>query len=169
MDVKDGGRRLMATKLIAATVAVSGKPLQAELLAEMTRAGVETLRVKDDVGTNYGTVSVVGGKQRRATVVDEAAFLAWVERTRPDEVVRIVRPATAKAILDAATAAGDEVPVDPVTGEVIPGVEMREGEPYLTVRPTPLAKELMADTLAASGILALPSGTGEVADDGAAA
>lgn len=158
MDIKDAARRVMAAKLVADAVRAHGEPVKAALLDALTGDGVEMVRVKDDSGTNFGTVSVAGNRQKKAKVVDEAVFVAWVKRTRPTEVVEVVRPATQKALLDAATKAGDDVPVDTVTGEVIPGVEMQEGEPYLTLRPTPLAKELMADTLAGSGLLALAVG-----------
>src|SRR5690606_41618909 len=67
-----------------------------------------------------------------ARVVDEIAFAAWVAQRYPSEIVQSVRPAFAKRLLDEAAKLGD--PVDPQTGEVMPGVEAAQGEPHLTVR-----------------------------------
>jgi hypothetical protein len=53
--------------------------------------------------------------------------------------------------------------VDKETGEVIPGMAMRQGDPYLTVRPSSDAKERMKTSLASHGLLMLGW-----AEDGAA-
>lgn len=168
MDMKDAGRRLMAVELVSKTVKGWGDPLRSELLAEMVASGTETLRVRDDEGTNFGAVLVAGARERKARVTDETAFTQWVAQRYPTEVVQVVRDHFAKRLLDAATKAGDPVDVD--TGEVMPGVEMQDREPYLSVRPSQLARELMAETLATSGVLALtaglpgPESVGEVPD-----
>lgn len=159
-DVKATGRKVMAAQLVAGTIGGIGKDAKAELLPALLNLGSERLRVKGDDGTDYGTIVVAGGS-RKAKVADERAFLAYVKATYPTEVVEVVREAFAKSLLDAASGSGDAVAMDPRTGAVIPGVEIREGEPYLTVRPTPVAKELMADTLASSPLLALTAGLPE--------
>ncbi|KAB2344826.1 hypothetical protein [Actinomadura rudentiformis] len=51
-----------------------------------------------------------------AVVVDERAFLEWVRRTRPDEVIESVRESYRRYVLEAAVRAGEEPP----------GVHLRE-------------------------------------------
>lgn len=154
-DMKGAARTAMAAKLIADVVTTEHKPVKAGLLGDMLDADVERVRVTDDDGTNLGAVSVSAGRAK-AKVYDERAFLAWVAERHPGEVVQVVRESFAKRLLDAATIAGD--PVDPATGEVIPGVEVAVGDPYLTVRPAAGAVDRMRETLLATGLLQLPGG-----------
>jgi hypothetical protein len=79
-------------------------------------------------GTKAASLSYVGG-ETRAQVVDEAKLIAWMEANRPGEVVKVIRPDTLKAVLDAATKAGSAV--DPATGEAIPGVGFGKKDPFL--------------------------------------
>lgn len=157
-DVKGAARSAMAAQLLSAVIADEHKPVKVTLLADLLDLGAERIRVTDDDGAELGAVVVAAGKPK-ARVVDERAFLAWVVDRYPAEVVQVVRESFARAVLAAATAAGD--PIDARTGEVIPGVEMSAGEPYLTVRPATHAKERMRGLLLSSGLLQLPAG-GEV-------
>lgn len=151
-------RTTMAAKLIGDVVAAEHKPVKAELCALMVDAGVERVRVTDDAGTNLGAVSLAraGAKARLA---DPAAFTAWVAARYPQHLHQVVREAFVRKVLDDATAA--EAPVDTSTGEVVPGVELVAGEPYVTVRPSPDARERMRETLLSSGLLQLPGGEGQ--------
>lgn len=154
-DMKAAGRTAMAAKLISDMVTAEHKPVKADLLADMLAAGVERVGVTDDAGLKLGAVSLACADVK-AKVADERAFTAWVAARYPDEMVEVVREAFAKKLLDGATAAGE--PIDPATGEVVPGVELAPGEPYLTVRPTADAKARMRETILASGLLQLAAG-----------
>lgn len=153
--MQDAARTTMAAKLISEAVASEHKPVKSGLLAQMLDAGVERIRVTDDDGMNLGSLTVVCG-QAKARVVDERAFAAWVASRYPGELVQRVQPAFTQKLLDAATEVGE--PVDTTTGEVVPGVELAAGEPYLSCRPTPDARARMRDTLLSSGLLSLPAG-----------
>jgi hypothetical protein len=154
-DMKGAARTAMAAQLLSSVITAEHKPVKADLLADMVDAGVERVRVLDDDGLNLGAVTLACGDPR-AKVVDDRAFLAWVVDRYPGEVVQQVRDAFTKKLLDGATAAGE--PVDALTGEVVPGVELVAGDPYLMVRPAAGAKERMRETLLKSGLLQLPSG-----------
>jgi hypothetical protein len=154
-DMKGAARTAMAAKLIADVVTTEHKPVKAGLLTDMVDAGVERVGVADDDGTKLGAVTVACGDPK-ARVTDDLVFLAWVIDRYPSEIVQQVRDAFTKKLLDAATAAG--APVDALTGEVVPGVEMVDGEPYLMVRPVAGAKERMRETLIESGLLQLTAG-----------
>ncbi|MGW5673964.1 hypothetical protein ACWEV4_02535 [Streptomyces sp. NPDC003860] len=107
-----------------------------DLLDKSYRAGGTT---KFDAllpdGTKVGSSSRQGG-ERKAQVVDEEAFRAWVRDTYPTEhlvefvparVLTTVRPGFAGMVLAEVTAAGTARYVDPGTAEVhdVPGVELR--------------------------------------------
>lgn len=154
-EIKDLARVTMAAKLIADAARDQGSPAREELAAVMAFDGLERARVLGDDGTDFGTVVLAAGR-RTAKVTDPAVFLAWVTARYPDEIVQTVRAAFQERLLAAATKAGD--PVDVSTGELIPGVELTQGEPYLTTRPTAEAKDRMRAALSANGLLALVSG-----------
>lgn len=153
-DMKEAARSAMAAQLVSKLVGEHAGRFKADLLALMADTGAERVRVADDDGTDLGAMSVAAGRVS-AKVVDQGAFTAWVADRYPFELVQQVRDAFARKLLDAAAAVG--VPVDTVTGEVIPGVEVSTGEPFLTVRPTAAAKDRMRETLRASGLLSLPA------------
>lgn len=154
-DMRQAARSAMAAQLISKLVGEHAGTYKTDLLALMADSGAERVRVTDDDDTDLGSVSVSSGRTL-AKVTDVQAFTAWVADRYPYEMVQQVREAFAKKLLDAASAAGE--PVDTVTGEVMPGVEVSVGDSYLTVRPSADAKSRMRETLRASGLLALPTG-----------
>jgi hypothetical protein len=160
-DIQATGRAAMAAKLVTDEIKNEGATAKSDLLKQMLDLGVERIRVTGDDKTDLGTVSLAS-PDAKAKVTDPDAFAKWVQRQYPTEVETrvVVRPAFEAKLLAAATEAGD--PVDISTGEVIPGVEIVPGEPYLSVRPTAAGRERMRETLRASGLLALTSG--EVAE-----
>lgn len=113
-------------------------------------------------GHKLAAVSMAAGSTR-CRVVDEDKLAAWVEQNYPTEVeytVR-VRPVFLKQLQDAAKKAG--APVDPTTGEEIPGLEVTTGEPHPTVRPVDGARDILADAwqrgeLTLGEVLQLPGG-----------
>lgn len=72
-------------------------------------------------------------------VTDTAAFLAWVQKRYPTEVYEIrearVRAAWQSKLLAAVLKRG--AVGDPVTDEVIPGIEIRDGGAFRSVTLTP--------------------------------
>jgi hypothetical protein len=145
----------MAAKLITGVVDDEHKPAKADLLALMVGQGVERVRVTDDDGVDLGTVSLSrsGGT---AAIVDSEAFAAWVAARYPGELMQVVRPAFEKKVLAGAVGVG--APIDVATGEVVPGVSLFAGKPYVTVRPSSDAVSRMRSTLLVSGLLRLPTG-----------
>ena len=154
MGMQEAARTTMAAKLIADVVAAEHKPVKADLLALMVDAGVERVRVTDATGANLGAVSLARS-DAKAKLTDPAAFTAWVAARYPGELMQVVREAFIRKVLDGATAA--DAPIDVATGEVVPGVELVPGDPYVTVRPAAGARERMRETLLSSGLLQLPA------------
>jgi hypothetical protein len=76
-------------------------------------------------------------------VTDMAALTDWVRQRHPTEIVESVRESYLKRIKDDAKHYGG--PVDPATGEVIPGMEVTSGDPYVVVSLGDGADGLIAD------------------------
>lgn len=115
--------------------------LAVDLKNSSTEEGGVRSRTKDwtalsDDGQEMGVVQLIPGRVT-ATVTDEAEFLAWVMEEHPRETVRTVREAFKNAILKRVKE----------TGEVIPGVEMRQGSDFVRVEPAKAAVEIIRTQL----------------------
>jgi hypothetical protein len=142
--------RAAVVKFLADRVAEANKDAKADVLDQLD-AGDRKGAVLPD-GGDVGTVSVTKGR-KTISVTDEAAFLAWVREHSPHniEVTERVRPAYTKSVTDGGQARYGMV-VDPNSGEIIPGLALREGDPYVTVRQSDEQAEVLAAALEA-GVL----------------
>lgn len=120
-------------------------------LAQAMDVGDRKTAVLDD-GTNVGAISYANGS-RQVRVVDEHAFTEWVLANYPDEIVPQVRASFRDSLFGRVRDAG--APVDPATGEVIPGVEAGRGDPYITVKPNPDHVSALVDAIRQGQTLAL--------------
>jgi hypothetical protein len=84
----------------------------------------------------------------RVVVTDEKAFTAWVKEKHPTEIVEKVNEAYVKSLKQI-----DGVLVD-AAGEIAPGIEVKVGDPSLSVRAEKGALELV-DKLIAEGRVSL--------------
>lgn len=153
-NIRNLARVAMATKVLADAAKEEGNAAREALALAMAEAGAERVRVADDTGIDYGAVVLVPGR-KTCHIVDEVAFLGWVASRYPHEIVSMVRPLFRDRLMATAARLGD--PVDPETGEVIPGVEFRAGDPYLAAKPSADAKDRMKTALANNGLLMLGS------------
>lgn len=78
----------------------------------------------------------------RAKVVNDDAFTAWVAKNYPDELVQSVRSSYVNKVLSDAKRYGQAV--DTSTGELIPGVDVTVGNPYVSVKLAEDAGEIIA-------------------------
>jgi hypothetical protein len=104
-------------------------------------------------GTKVATVSLAGGDGCSASVTDAAAFTAWVLAAHPGETETVVRDGYRRKVLDAAKKAGRAV--DPVTGEVIPGIGITDSKSYVSVRFAAGRADAVADAWAAGELAAI--------------
>lgn len=112
-------------------------------------------------GTRVGTV----GRSKviqTAVVTDMAAFTAWVKANRPDEIIQpdpFVRASYLEHVKEAAKRYGQAV--DEATGEIIPGIELRDGTAMYRVTVTDEGRETILariKELIGAEMLALPKG-----------
>lgn len=116
------------------------------------RMGPELLAAKAIAnGNDVGRVTWVEGKPK-PVVTDAYAFLNFVARHYPTEIIRTVNPAFQKALLGNATVVDDAL-IDS-NGVPIPGVEIRTPDPYVSVRKDPAARAVV-ESLLGSGQLGL--------------
>jgi hypothetical protein len=154
------------TKVLGDRVKAANAAAKDTVLATGAPGDRVTPRLPDGTPLKGASVSIAEGR-RNLVVVDERAFRAWVKAQHPTEVESIeqVRP----SYLDSLRAGADESgPVfDPATGEEIPGLEVRNGAPYVSVRAAGPAvaviEQAWQDGTLLREVLALPADSGEEA------
>ena len=117
----------------------------------------ERIRAELPDGTVIGHVTI-GNPSETPTVTDERALLAWVKANKPTEIVESVNPAYVEVLKRQAKAHGHAFDHD--TGEVIPGIGLKESAP--SYRPTPDKKQVpllraRLSEVIAGGLLELPA------------
>lgn len=110
-------------------------------------------------GTKVGAVSRTKVIQS-AVITDMAAFTEWVARTHPEEMIKpdpFVRASFLEWIKQ--TVKRNGAPVDPRSGEIIPGMEIRDGTAMYKVTPTDEGRDVIKariKNLIGAEMLALP-------------
>lgn len=99
-------------------------------------------------GRTIAKATMTKGRSKLA-VTDERAFVDWVAGQYPTEIVSHVNPAFVKQLEIHAKGLGAAVDV---VGEPIPGVELLEGDAYVSVRRDPEAPFIVAQLLSAGRI-----------------
>lgn len=157
-DRRISAGRAVVGKVIAEEVAQGNKGLR-ELVEPLMDPGEMTNATLPD-GTPIGTVR--RKKPAKSVSVNPTELLAWVRKNRPDQIEERVAPAYAAYLAAMCKRLGDAV--DETTGEIIPGVELREGSSAYLVEPSDEGRAYILQKLAELrdiGILDLPAGTTE--------
>lgn len=155
-DLRTAAVQLAVIKEVIARAKQAELDLKGVFLDELEPGDAKQATLED--GVKLGRVSYVGGHST-PEVVDERALVKWVSRHRPDEIVKSVRPSYLASLKASAKEHG--VPVTP-DGEIVPGIECREGNPYITYRGAPGAGEHIAarwQELLGVALKALPGGS----------
>ena len=130
MDMSTLALQEAALKTLSDRVAAELKAVRLEMQAALEVTGASRVEAKLPDGTKVGTISMSDPKPT-AQVTDPDAFLGWVRKHSPANVVtRLVtevRPAYTSALLAEMTAAGVAEVADRETGvvEEVSGVEIR--------------------------------------------
>lgn len=147
------------------------KPMEEHLrvaaLADMQAARAERVGAYLPDGEKIGTVGLNKGR-KSARVTDDAAALTWVEKNYPEAIRKSINPAWLKALTDYAAEVGQpgEPGVDPRSGEVLPFIEVRQGNPFLTVTTTKEGVARMTELAHGfAGMLEAPTAADEQLDD----
>lgn len=153
MSFTDDTAAAMIGKIYPEAVAAAAKEAHRRILD-----AAETMRMKSgasfevvgDGGEAYGTVRYNAGRLT-PKVVDPAALLAWVQERYPTEV-RDVPTIQEKFLEKLLKEAADGVLPDGVP----PGVNISEGDPFLTITPTADARTRAREMVEGQGRPSLP-------------
>lgn len=129
MSIPEDSLRVAVFKTLADDVTDAGQVIRDGLVEAMRALRVKSLSAELPDGTEVATLTLAGGSAV-PKVTDPGRFLAWVQQAHPTETEVIVRPDYQKTLLEAMKKAGR--PVDPRTGETVPGVEFEKTTQYLT-------------------------------------
>jgi phage host-nuclease inhibitor protein Gam len=137
-------RDLLVLRALADRVAAALTAAKTDTLAAMEVGERLVVKVGD---TPVGTVTVAHGRPS-ARITDPRALLAWVKANHPTEVVprEEVRAAFVTALLGRAKS----------SGEVIPGIDVSQGDPYLLAPVDDVAAAVIGAAWA-DGSLSLPA------------
>lgn len=132
MNRAEATRQVLLLEAAAAQIQAKAQKLRddmnADAVAEFKEQGTAATWRLQDIGTWSQPVSQTG-----PTVSDPTLFAAWVKARWPSEVYEVVNSAFQKALLARLRVDGECV-VDPRTGEVAPGLSVRQGGTPLTLR-----------------------------------
>lgn len=129
--LKDAALRVVVLSTLLDRVKTAWTQARADQAALMGEVGADGVNVELPDGTRVAKVALVDGRVS-AQVADEDDFTAWVADRYPDQVqtVTTVKAAFRQRLLTDAADRGQ--PVDAETGEVIPGIGIRKGAPYVS-------------------------------------
>lgn len=113
--------QLAVLKALEERVKAAKNTVTTSLLDEMGPGDSRGAVLEDD--TRLGRASYNDGRLS-IFIEDEATFTTWVRENHPTELVEQVRPSFRDRVLNEAK----------TTGELPPGVNIRQGEPYITYR-----------------------------------
>lgn len=132
--LKDVALKVAVLSMLADKIKVALMDARSDQEAAMKDAGADGVNVELPDGQRVARVSLVAGRSS-ARVADEDDLLAWVRDNHPDELEHVpattrVKPAFVNQLLADACATGTPIDVD--TGELIPGIGVTKGEPYIS-------------------------------------
>ena len=130
MNLPEESLRAAVLKTLADDVGSAVTDGKDSLRPVMEDLGIKSLAARLPDGREVATLTLAGGTAS-PRITDPGKFLAWVKEAHPTETEVIVRPDYAKTLLDQIAKAGR--PVDPRSGEVVPGVEFEATTKYVSV------------------------------------
>lgn len=137
---------LAIATLMADVVKEHRDRLREEIAEEFKKIGADSSKVK--IGdTTIGKISLIEQKPK-IYVANEQAFLQWVIKNHPQEVLQQVRESFQKFVLDMVTYTEDgKTFLFPDSGEVVEGLGVRNGSSYVSTRFEKNGREILTDAL----------------------
>lgn len=148
MNLKEAALRAAVIKRLKELLDEADKEGRTETLSLFLEAhqalGVKSVDITLPTGEKIATATLPAPRPK--VDVDEGAFLEWVRREHPEELVVEVRESFRRALLKDLVAVDDQV-VNKKTGEVVPWASVRPAaEPSsFTVRFTPAGREAIEE------------------------
>ena len=165
MTNHDLALRFALLKVLVTELAAAKKVADCEV--RDTWRPADRLTATTPAGRDVGTVTLAKGKAT-ASITDSGAYEEWVRATHPEAIETVpattrINPEFTARLTSAARKNG--VAVDAETGEIVPGIEVAQGEPYPMVKLAEDARAAVAEawrdgslTELVSGLLAIEGG-----------
>lgn len=150
--------RAVVGKVVAEQLAAGNKEVRS--LVEPLMEPGEKMKATLPGGMPIGTVQRT--EVAKSVSINHTELLAWVRKNRPDQIEEQVSPTYVAHLQEMCRKHG--VAVDETTGEIIPGVELRDGSSSFRVTPSTEGRAYILQKLRELrdiGILDLPAGTTE--------
>jgi hypothetical protein len=122
--------RAAILKTLADDVGDEITAVKASVVEALQEADIERMSVRLPDGTKVASMPLVGGEEG-PRITDPVKFIAWVKQAHPSAIEETVRDGYKKQLMDAMRKAGR--PVDPATGEMVPGVAFLPTTKYTRV------------------------------------
>jgi hypothetical protein len=121
---------------------------RAKQLKDEAKAELSQMQPGDTIGGSWdgqllGKATMTTGRSK-IVVTDEQKLLEWLQYNQPDEIVMSINPAYLRLLESRAKEVGAVISSD---GEVIPGLEIQTGTPYVSVRKEKDAPFVVAQLL----------------------
>lgn len=143
-DLRDAATRAVVFQIVEQ----AAKARKDEARAELSRLEPgDTLAAKWD-GQLLGKTTMTTGRTK-LVVTDEGKLLEWLQKNHPTEIVITPNPAYLKALESTARDVGAVIDNQ---GEIVPGVELAHGDPYVSVRKEKDAPFVVAQLLSAGRV-----------------
>lgn len=133
MTPRDLAAALALTTVIADAAKARKDEIRQRLAESLDNVGADSVRAELPDGTRVSKSTLITPNPK-PVVSDEAAFAAWVEALRPDEIIKTVRESYRRVVLERLASTPDGIAIDPDTGEVVPGVRFTTGATYVSTR-----------------------------------
>jgi hypothetical protein len=143
-DMRDAAARAVVFQVLEQAAKQHKDAAKAEL--SMMEPG-DTLAGKWD-GQLLGKATMTTGRSK-IVVTDEKKLIEWLQYHHPDEIVMSINPAYLRLLESRAKEVGGVIDGQ---GEVIPGLELVNGDPYVSVRKEKDAPFVVAQLLSGGRI-----------------
>jgi hypothetical protein len=139
MNLKNATLQMAVLKVLADEITARLAAVKEEAKAAFIDCGATGAQPELPDGAKVATVTLAGAGKRSASVTSPGLLLAWAVENHPGEVVQAIRDSYLKKLLDTAKAEGRAI--DPVTGELVPGITVSDANTYLSVKFKPGGRE----------------------------
>jgi len=149
MNLRETALRLAAITVIADAAKDAKDRLRDQFAEQLNAVGADAAKAALE-GTEVAKVSLVSPKSS-AIVVNESAFVDYVEQEFPNEIVKSVRESYKKVFLERIIEMDGEA-VYTMNGEVLPFIAFKSREPYVSTRFVKDGREVIASAFKTGAI-----------------
>jgi hypothetical protein len=149
VNLRDLALRLAAITVVADAAKEAKDRLRDEFATQLNAVGADAAKAALE-GTEVAKVSLVSPKAS-AVIMQDNAFVNFVEAMRPDEIVKSVRESYKKSFLEDVVNMNGEAIYTP-TGEVLNFISFKNRESYVSTRFATGGRDVIAEAFRTGAI-----------------